>query len=90
MVDSTDPRWEAMLRRSFSPTQWFVSDERPIPLEDDQFSQVEERKMYVYRPVGNGLWIVGHYAPDGEWFTESEHSTRDEAARRVRWLHGGG
>lgn len=83
-----DP-WREMLRKSFSPQQWFVSDDRPEPEDDDTFSQGEERKMYVYRQLEQGLWSVGFYTPDREWVPESDHTTREGAAKRVRWLHGG-
>ncbi len=45
--------------------------------------------MYVYQILELGLWDVGFYTPDGEWVSESDHTDRDEAAKRVAWLNGG-
>jgi hypothetical protein len=45
--------------------------------------------MYVYRELEKGLFTVGFYAPDGEWMPESDHDSRDEAAKRVNYLNGG-
>lgn len=44
--------------------------------------------MYVYLRSERQLWTVGFYAPDGEWHPESDHSDREEAAKRVAWLNG--
>lgn len=45
---------------------------------------------YVYiRPRGENLYTVGFFEPDGTWHSESDHSTRDEAAARVNYLNGG-
>lgn len=49
---------------------------------------------YVYRempptPIYPIRWGVGYYNPHGDWQLESEHSTADAAALRVRWLNGG-
>ena len=45
---------------------------------------------YVYESFEPGLWTVGFYAPDGKWHPESDHDDREEAAKRVAWLNGGG
>ena len=44
---------------------------------------------YVYKRTEPGLYTVGYYAPDGTWEPESDHSDREEAAKRVHWLNGG-
>lgn len=44
--------------------------------------------MYVYIRSEPGLWTVGFYSPNGEWHPESDHSDREEAAKRVAWLNG--
>jgi len=44
--------------------------------------------MYVYIRSEPQLWTVGFYKPNGEWVPESDHSSRDEAAKRVAWLNG--
>lgn len=46
--------------------------------------------MYVYRDFMKdaGCYTVGFYSPDGEWHSESDHDTRDEAAERVAYLNG--
>jgi hypothetical protein len=46
--------------------------------------------MYVYIQSEKTVWTVGFYSPDGQWHAESDHTTPDDAARRVRWLNGGG
>ncbi len=44
--------------------------------------------MYVYILSEPGLFTVGFYTPDGRWNTDSDHTCREEAARRVAWLNG--
>ena len=34
------------------------------------------------------LYTVGFYTPDGEWITDSDHDTRENAAKRVHYLNG--
>jgi len=45
--------------------------------------------MYVYIQSEPGLWTVGFYDPAGQWHSDSDHSTRNDAAERVHWLNGG-
>jgi len=48
--------------------------------------------MYVYIKSnfpGENLWTVGFYSPDGEWHSESDYNTPEEAAKRVHYLNGG-
>jgi hypothetical protein len=45
--------------------------------------------MYIYKRSEPRLWTVGAYAPEGAWIPESDHSSPDEAARRVHYLNGG-
>jgi hypothetical protein len=44
---------------------------------------------YVYIRSEPGLWTVGHYSPDGQWHTDSDHDRKDSAAARVIRLNGG-
>ena len=44
--------------------------------------------MYVYTQSGD-LYTVGFYSPTRKWYTESAWSSKENAARRVRWLNGG-
>lgn len=44
---------------------------------------------YVYIKSEPELWTVGHYSPSGEWIPESDHASREEAAKRVHYLNGG-
>lgn len=44
--------------------------------------------MYVYIKSESSLWTVGFYSPDGQWHPESDHSSAEEAAKRVAWLNG--
>jgi hypothetical protein len=43
---------------------------------------------WVYIQSEPSLWTVGFYSPDGEWHTDSDHRTREEAAKRTAWLNG--
>lgn len=45
--------------------------------------------MWVYLESDPGLYTVGYYAPDGEWMPESDHSSSEDAAKRVHYLNGG-
>jgi len=42
-----------------------------------------------YRETEPGLFTVGFYSPTGEWNSESDHDSREEAAKRVSYLNGG-
>lgn len=44
---------------------------------------------YVYRSNRGDPFTVGFYKPDGTWEPESDHSTAEEAAKRVHYLNGG-
>ena len=44
--------------------------------------------MYVYIQSEPNLWTVGFYTPEGEWNPESDHSEKEEAAKRVAFLNG--
>ena len=44
--------------------------------------------MYVYLQSEKLLYTVGFYDPDGQWHPESDHSDREEAAKRVAFLNG--
>ena len=45
--------------------------------------------MYVYIQSEPTLWTVGFYTRDGKWIPESDHGSREEAAKRVHYLNGG-
>jgi hypothetical protein len=45
--------------------------------------------MWVYIQSERTLWTVGFYDPSGKWHTDSDHSDREEAAKRVHYLNGG-
>ena len=45
---------------------------------------------WVYKQSEPGLWTVGYYDPRGRWEAESDHTDKDEAAKRCAWLNGGG
>ena len=44
---------------------------------------------WVYRLTKTMLWTVGYYAPDGTWFSESDHKSPVASAMRVHYLNGG-
>ncbi len=45
--------------------------------------------MYVYQRTESGLYTVGFYDPTGTWHAESDHSSKEDAAKRVHYLNGG-
>ncbi|KKL83492.1 hypothetical protein LCGC14_1974210 [marine sediment metagenome] len=45
--------------------------------------------MWVYIKSEPNLWTVGFYDPNGNWNGDSDHSTPEEAAKRVHYLNGG-
>ena len=46
--------------------------------------------MYVYiqTETNPDLWTVGFYQVDGKFFPESDHSDKEEAAKRTAWING--
>jgi hypothetical protein len=52
----------------------------------------EENEMdqsYVYIQTESNLFTVGFYDPSEKWHPESDHETKEEAAKRVHYLNGG-
>ena len=45
---------------------------------------------YIYWQSEPSLYTVGYFSPNGERHPESDHATREEAAKRVHYLNGGG
>ena len=43
---------------------------------------------FVYLKSEPQLWTVGFYDPSGKWHSESDHDTKEEAAKRVAYLNG--
>lgn len=43
---------------------------------------------WVYVRSEPGLWTVGHYDPDGEWHSDSDHGSPLEAGDRCAYLNG--
>jgi hypothetical protein len=52
----------------------------------------EYLKMYVYIESEHNAWgslyTVGFYNPAGKWIPESDHESRESAAKRVNYLNG--
>jgi len=48
--------------------------------------------QYVYIRIRGeeSLYTVGFYDPKGKWHPDSDHDVREEAAKRVHYLNGGG
>lgn len=44
---------------------------------------------WIYKQTEPMLWTVGFYSPDGRWHADSDHSSREDAAKRVHYLNGG-
>ena len=45
--------------------------------------------MYVYKETEKGLFTVGYYNPRELWCPESDHDSKEQAAKRVSFLNGG-
>lgn len=73
------------MRRCFQPRQWFVAEGEPDPFVLGD----EETFMWVYRKDMDARFEVGYFAPDGAWFADSTHDTREQAVARVNYLNGG-
>lgn len=43
---------------------------------------------WIYVETERHLWTVGFYDPRGTWHTDSDHTDREKAARRVHYLNG--
>jgi hypothetical protein len=48
-----------------------------------------EPTSWVYIKSEPELWTVGFYDPSGKWNADSDHDSREEAAKRVHYLNGG-
>jgi len=46
--------------------------------------------MWVYIQSEPNLYTVGFYDPAGTWHPDSDHETKDEAAKRAAFLNGSG
>lgn len=44
--------------------------------------------VYILSEPESPLWTVGFYAPNGKFHGDSDHSVREEAAKRVAYLNG--
>ena len=45
--------------------------------------------IWVYMQSGPGLFTVGFYDPRGNWYTDQDFTSREDARRRVHFLNGG-
>ena len=48
-----------------------------------------EQTCWVYIQSEPYLYTVGFYDPAGKWHTDSDHESRESAAKRVHYLNGG-
>lgn len=55
---------------------------RPFFVENNERTNYRDRRIY------DNCWTVGFYDPSGEWHSESDHATSEEAAKRVAYLNG--
>ena len=44
--------------------------------------------QYVYIQSEPNLWTVGFYDPKGNWISESDHNSKEAAAKHVSILNG--
>lgn len=75
------------VRRCFQPRQWFVHGKGEPRVGQDEFFN-EDVLVWVYKKLEDGRFQVGYYMPNGEWFADSTHDTRELAVERVRYLQG--
>lgn len=47
------------------------------------------KTIWIYERTEPGLYTVGFYDPKGNWHSDSDHASREEAAKRVHYLNGG-
>lgn len=59
------------------------------PREKEKVRSKMKELCYVYLKSEQGVWTVGFYLPDGEWYPESDYNSSEEAAKRVHYLNGG-
>lgn len=45
--------------------------------------------MYIYKKTGKQVFTVGYYDPGGKFVTETVHTEKDDAAKRIHYLNGG-
>ena len=45
-----------------------------------------EKTYWVYIRSGPGLFTVGFYCPDGNWHTDSDHDSKEEARQRAHYF----
>jgi len=45
---------------------------------------------WVYIKTEPYLWTVGFYDPSGNFQTDSDHDSKEDAAKRCNFLNGGG
>lgn len=81
-MNSLKQMWIEMLRKSWSPYEWYLFD-------DNVTKTMEEKTMWVFRQNEQSLWEVGYYTPDKEWVLDQAYVRRSDAAQRVHWLNGG-
>ena len=55
----------------------------------DNQKEKGEIQMWVYIESERGLYTVGFYDHNGGWHPESDHNSKEEAAKRVHYLNGG-
>lgn len=80
--------WQDMVRRSFSPEQWFEDGQAPQPLPQLLRDEVETI-MWVYRKTEAG-YEVGFWDPNKQWNVDDIYSNKALAVQRVHYLNGGG
>jgi hypothetical protein len=74
-------RWNEMLAQSFHPSQWFTGERDP--------DTPDVKGMWVYQCIPGCGYVIGYYAPNGDFVEESRDNSREAAAERVHWLNGG-
>ena len=71
---------------------FFSGEADPFQMSEEdrrKFHSIEkENLMYVYIWSEQNLWTVGFYHPTGQWEAESDHTTKESAAKRVAYLNG--
>lgn len=89
MADDTGADRLRRMRWCFRPRDWFRGEGEPDPRALEE----EDTFVWKYRSFTDDQGVVkfsvGYFFGGGEWFTDGEYNTREEAAARVHWLNGG-
>jgi hypothetical protein len=79
--------WQELRKRSWSPLDSGATSDRT-----DGGHREEGKTMFVWRIIevrGEQVYQTGYWTPAQDWVPDKNYPNAEEAAKRVRWLHGG-